>query len=69
MILNGINGKDGKVITFPRGINIPDNINTENDSNFYFIIMQAITEAWQEDVNTLEDKYHTLLEAQIRKRD
>jgi len=60
MILNGINGKDGKVITFPKGISIPDNINTENDSNFYFIIMQAITEAWEDDVKQLQTKIQDL---------
>ena len=65
MILNGINGKDGKTITLPRGINIPDNINTANDSDFYFMIMQAITDAWKEDVNMLQDK---LVEAQTRRR-
>lgn len=65
MILNGINGKDGKVITLPRGINIPDNIRSANDSDFYFIIMQAITEAWIADVNMLQDK---LLDAQTRRR-
>ena len=61
MILNGIKTKDNsKEITLPRSINIPDEIRSANDSDFYFIIMKAIIEAWEDDVKKLETKIRDL---------
>ena len=65
MLLQGIKGKNGETIILPREINLPDNIDKGKDSEFYFSMIKAISDAWQEDVNMLQDK---LVEAQSIRR-
>ena len=65
MLLQGIKGKNGETIILPREINLPDNIDKNKDSEFYFAIIKAISNAWVEDVNMLQDK---LMEAQTIRR-
>ena len=65
MLLQGIKGKNGETIILPREINLPDNIDNSKDSEFYFAMIKAISDAWTEDVNMLQDK---LMEAQTIRR-
>jgi len=65
MLLQGIEGKNGETIILPREIKLPDNIDNGRDSEFYFAMIKAISDAWVEDVNMLQDK---LMEAQTRRR-
>ena len=65
MLLQGIKGKNEETIILPREINLPDNIDNNKDSEFYFEMIKAISKAWVEDVNMLQDK---LMEAQTIRR-